>query len=195
MVYYLPATKVSQQNYKVWHSIAGPILNFLFKWLRIPSRMARGRSFQLHFQAKALVSKDSASPRKTACSFQPKFLSIWPDTKLPSDIWSSLEIWELRIIEKKKQVGFSLISHSIKKMIFDCGYMAPWYISGGSPQTHPQWGKLLLGSISRILPQRNYTPGPKTFIRKSPSGQSDPRQSPPVSLALPTTCDFEICLL
>lgn len=119
MVYHLPATKSSQPNYKAHKVNRGfhPLLSLLND-SGYPPEEAHWWCFQLHLQEKALVSRDSLSHRKADCSFQPKFLSIWPDLNLPSDVKSSLEIWgDVRIRGKKQQVALSLISHSFKNWV------------------------------------------------------------------------------
>lgn len=119
MLNHFPATTVSQQNHKAKQSIAGSILCFLLSMTQdtLPQRDRGGALLSAAFAREGTSVRNSLSCRKTTCSSQPKFLSIWPDKKLPSDIRSSLENWDVQITGKEKQVVFSWISHSIKTWV------------------------------------------------------------------------------
>lgn len=72
MLNYFPATEVSQQNYKAQQSIAGSILSFLLSMTQDTLQQRHRGGALAAFLREGTGARDSLSPRKTACSSQPK---------------------------------------------------------------------------------------------------------------------------
>lgn len=89
---------------------------------------------------------------------------------------STLEIrGDVRIRGKKKQVALSLIGQPFTKMSMAAIIWLPDTFQEEFHKVSSTGPALLLDRVSRILSPWNYTPDPKSFIRRLPSGQSNPR--------------------
>lgn len=143
MLNHFPATKVSQQNYKAQQSIAGSILCFLLSMTQdtLPQRH-RGGAFSCIRQRRDWCQRLLIT-QEDSLLFPTQILAnlTWQETakrysKLPGK-------WRRCSNNRKGKAGCVLMNKSFnQKMSVDCGYMAAWYISGGTPQTYPPLDKL-----------------------------------------------------
>ena len=195
MVNYLPATKVSQQNYKARHSIASPTLCFLFKWPRMPSR--RGTWAVLS----AAFSKEGTSVWRLRI---PQEDSLLVPTQIPVNLtWHKAAKWELKLpwdlrrswSNRKEEAGCLLINKSFNKKKWSLRLYGSLIHFRRIPTNASSTRQAPLRDSFRDSPSMELHTRPQTLHPEPPSGQSDPRQSPLVWLALPATCDSEICLL
>lgn len=143
MLNHFPATKVSQQNYKAQQSIAGSILCFLLSMTQDTRQQRhRGGAFSCirkrrHWCQRLLITQEDS----LLFSSQMLVNLTWQGTAK----WYSKLPWKLRRCSnnRKGKAGCLLMNKSFnQKMSIDCGYMAAWYMSGGTPQMYPPLDKL-----------------------------------------------------